>query len=769
MTCLISFIAGAALFEFWLYLPIITLSIGAIAAVYLLYGRRYWAAAALVAGFALAAFRYTPPAQINPGEATITGLPSPAVHARYGYNQILRVKEISSPAKGAAGQVRLSVRKPLPLGRLCSIQAEVFPLDRHFNPGSFVPKPRAKLLNVISEKPASLLERARARLMDYYIKNLPPDEAAFVMSAITLGERSLLKQRIWNDFTRAGLADVISISGTHFGIFNLFLFGMVMLVFRFLPLRWIEKISLRASPRQIAAAAAFPVLLLYLLMSGMQVPSIRAFLMTSLFITGLLIGRGRSWLGSVLLAAFVILVFSPPAIMEISFQLSFACVLLIGLFAERWKAGAEELEDAPFAKKAFYRAKQGALLTVSLTMGIAPLAAWYFHRMPVISVVSNIIVVPFVGFVLLPIAFFSGVVFMVTGWYPLPELTGALAAATLRMAHAFASMPFASIRVPAFPAGLVILFYALLLAGFAKKSRALIAASILPFTVWAALHFMAPAKRDVKVAFIDTGDGESEVLQTPDHKTYVVDSGPDGRATASYLDYEGISKIDALAFTHSHSDHAGGGPYLAHKFRIGRLWDNGRLIYPPSMAAIPREKLSRGDVMNGAGYEITVLHPYPQFMPAQGKPQEDMINNYCLVLKVQDQAGHSVLLTGDVEDEAQDDMLALGGLLKSDVLKVPHHGSKGACDLDFLKMVRPEYAVISCQKGNIWGFPHKETLDALAGLGIKVFRTDKDGTVILRMGPGGLKISAYNQFLMAAHPDGLAGELRNLKLLFTRA
>ena len=769
MIFLSAFIGGTALFQGWLYLPIISSALGIPAAFFLLFKRKYWAALALIAGFAFAAFRYAPVADINPGAALITGLPSPAVHSRFGYKQILRVKEISPSEQGRIDEVRLSTRDPLPLGQLCTIQAKVLPSDRHFIPGAFIPKPRARLENVISEKPASYLERARARLMEYYIKNLPPDEAAFVMSAITLGERSLLKQRIWDDFTRAGLADVISISGTHFGIFNLFLIAMVMLAFRLLPLQVIEKISLRASPRQIAAAAAFPALLIYLLMSGMQVPSIRAFLMTSLFITGLLIGRGRSWLGSVMLAAFVILAFNPAAITSISFQLSFACVFLIGFLAEMWEREEEQMRDIPFSKKALHRLKRGALLTLSLTLGIAPIAAWYFHRAPVISVVSNIIVVPFVGFVLLPIAFFSGVTFIITGWYPLPGLTGWLAALTLKLAHAFAGVPFASIRVPAFPLGIVALFYALLLAGFARKSRALIAASLIPFAVWAVLSFAFHPKRDLKVVFVDTGDGESEVLETPDHKTYVVDTGPDGLATASYLDYEGISKIDALALTHSHSDHAGGAPYLAKKFRIGQLWDNGRLIYPPSMAVLPRQKLSRGDVLEGNGYKITALHPYPQFRPTKGQEMQNMINNYCLVLQVEDAAGHSVLLTGDIENEAQDNMLCLGGLLKSDVLKVPHHGSRGACDPDFLEMVKPQYAVISCQKGNMWGFPHQETLDTLAALGVKVLRTDLDGTVILRMGPRGLKFETYKEFIMMPHPNGIAGELHNLKLLFTTA
>ena len=131
-------------------------------------------------------------------------------------------------------------------------------------------------------------------------------------------------------FNSTGLAHVLSISGTHFGIFSVLLFGLFRLVIKFLPYSLLQRITLYVTPSQGAAALSLPFMLAYLALSGWSIPAVRSFIMISLFLIGLLIGRKRFWLNSLLFAAFVIVLWNPEALFSLSFQLSFLAVLFIG-------------------------------------------------------------------------------------------------------------------------------------------------------------------------------------------------------------------------------------------------------------------------------------------------------------------------------------------------------------------------------------------------------------------------------------------------------
>jgi competence protein ComEC len=125
----------------------------------------------------------------------------------------------------------------------------------------------------------------------------------------------------------------------------------------------------------------------------------------------------------------------------------------------------------------------------------------------------------------------------------------------------------------------------------------------------------------------------------------------------------------------------------------------------------------------------------------------------------------SFLFTGDVEEEAEEDLSSLGKLLRSDVIKVPHHGGKTSIYKPFFEFVSPEVAVISLGKDNAFGHPHQETLDALQE--IRVFRTDIDGAIKIRESEKGLEIKMYKGFQFEK-ARSLSDEIKNLKLLFEK-
>ncbi|HKZ56648.1 MAG TPA: MBL fold metallo-hydrolase [Thermodesulfovibrionales bacterium] len=244
----------------------------------------------------------------------------------------------------------------------------------------------------------------------------------------------------------------------------------------------------------------------------------------------------------------------------------------------------------------------------------------------------------------------------------------------------------------------------------------------------------------------------------------VIDTGRSGRETASYLKYKGKKEIDVLVLSHVHPDHTGGLDYLLKRFKIKESWDNRRIILPEDylyQGKIKHRALNRGEVIEGERYSMYVLHPYPEFYTMYGNDYVEA-NNSSLVVKIKGR-NKSFLFPGDVEEEAEEDLISLGDWLNSDVIKVPHHGGKTSAYKPFFKSVSPEVAVISSGRYNSFGHPHKETLDALQG--VSIFRTDTDGAVKIQESEKGLEIKTYKDFQFE-QTKSFIKETENIKRVF---
>lgn len=235
------------------------------------------------------------------------------------------------------------------------------------------------------------------------------------------------------------------------------------------------------------------------------------------------------------------------------------------------------------------------------------------------------------------------------------------------------------------------------------------------------------------VHFIDVGQGDSMLLQLPNNQTMLVDAGPNeaGSTVVSYLQQQGVKKIDYLVATHPHADHIGGMDTVIQAFEIGKVYMPRVTTTTESFESVLRSLQAKGLKITPAKAGLTVLDQNSlkiDFLAPCGSGYEDL-NNWSAVLKVQ-YGNNFFLLTGDAQSESEQEMLASGANLKADVLKVGHHGSHSSTTPTFLKAVSPKNAVISVGAGNDYGHPHQETLAKLAAAGIKVYRTDRDGTVI---------------------------------------
>lgn len=656
--------------------------------------------------------------------------------------------------------VILSDREFLP-GTKCRLTVRFLNNVTRQNPGSLVSNDNYAILlelNSIGIKKSSLnskIQMFRYRLNKYIMTNFEEDSSAFI-STITTGYGSCMNEDLRNAFNKTGLAHILSISGTHFGLFSVFLFGVFRLLINLLPYTLLQRITIFFTPSQVASLFCLPFTLSYLCLSGGSIPAIRSFIMVSLFLSGLLIGRKGSWLNFLLFAASVLTILNPEVISDLSFHLSFIAVLFIGFTIKDREYLIKKEND--FNEKRFHKLiqklnmyfKNTFLLTISASIGTAPLVAYHFHYLSIISPISNLLITPIIGFILIPLSILSAFLFLTTDHYLFTPIVSILSDIIIYLIKLIASIPFADIKIPAFPPILILLFYA----GFIfyllsdRKRYAL----IIPFIpVFIYILFSIFERKELTVTFLDVGQGDSSVIELPDGKIIVIDTGKNGRETASFLKYKGKYMIDVLILSHVHSDHIGGLYYLIKNFKIKEIWDSGRFVLtdaylsdplPRLIKSIKHRKLDRGDIIEGNGYRIYVLHPYPEFYTMYGNESIE-VDNDSLVLKIEGKNG-SFLYTGDIEKEAEENLLDLGVWLKSDVLKVPHHGSKASAHNHFFELVSPKIAVISVASNNMFGHPHKETVKALHC--IKILRTDVDGAIKIQESDNGLKIKTCKSF-----------------------
>lgn len=238
----------------------------------------------------------------------------------------------------------------------------------------------------------------------------------------------------------------------------------------------------------------------------------------------------------------------------------------------------------------------------------------------------------------------------------------------------------------------------------------------------------------LSVHFIDVGQGDCELVELPDNKYMLIDAGDNGAedAVLSYLDKEGVKKIDYLVATHPHADHIGGMEEVIKKYDIGEIYmpkeESTSITFEKMIDAIDEKNLSIHIAEAGKN-----IFDYADVRADFLAPQKDYddLNNVSAVVKLKCE-DKSFLFMGDAESRAELDILSGGEDVSCNVLKVGHHGSTTSSSEQFLKKASPEYAVISCGKGNKYGHPHKETLDKLKQIHANVLRTDEMGTIIIK-------------------------------------
>lgn len=235
----------------------------------------------------------------------------------------------------------------------------------------------------------------------------------------------------------------------------------------------------------------------------------------------------------------------------------------------------------------------------------------------------------------------------------------------------------------------------------------------------------------LKVSYIDVGQADSILIQQGDHNM-LIDAGNnlDDKTVKAYLDKQGVKSLDYAIGTHPHEDHIGGLDYIINNVNVKKVYmpkaTATTKTFKDVVAAIKNKGLTATEPKVSETFDLgeakcTILAP-------NGTKYDDA-NNYSIVIKLKF-GSNTFLFTGDAENISEKEMLDKGLDVSADVLKVGHHGSRSSTTEEFLNKVNPKYAVISCEKNNDYGHPHKTTIERLKDHKIPVYRTDESGSIV---------------------------------------
>ncbi|MGD2246214.1 MAG: DNA internalization-related competence protein ComEC/Rec2 [Candidatus Aminicenantes bacterium] len=541
-----------------------------------------------------------------------------------------------------------------------------------------------------------------------------------VLEALLLGERGRMDKTVSRSLQDAGLYHLFAISGAHIALISLLLFSFFRII----------RIPIRPS-----YVILMCILVFYAFLVEGRPSILRATMMALIFLLGKLIWRDTNLLNAISISAFVLLWINPFSLFDAGFQMTFAATLSIVLFFPR---------IIKYLPKLPLRISEIFALSVTAQLGVLPIMARTFNRVTFSSFILNFAALPLValimlcGYLFLPLAFFSSDLANL-----FVQAIHFLINALISLSHLFDSISFISFRVPT-PHLLTVfgyyLFFSLLLFPSRKKrlKAAIFAAYVVIFSVLI-LHPFPSSSKNLKITFIDVGQGESILVEFPGRKKMLIDGGGlhtgsfdiGERVVSPFLWKKGIKTIDCMVLTHAHPDHLNGLISVARNFRIREFWESlspaENANYTKLRRLLPPETLHRRVFRNDSfsldGVAVKILHPerresYVSFVH----------NDQSVVLKLA-YGQTDFLLTGDIGASAEQDILKSGEDIVNDVLKSPHHGSLSSSSEEFLQAVRPSIIVISVGERNRYNFPDKEVLVRYQETGAFLYRTDFHGAV----------------------------------------
>ncbi len=636
---------------------------------------------------------------------------------------------------------------------------------------------KADRIEVLPGISGSRLEHWRSRARSGILRQIhalwKPEQAA-LFDAMVIGEAAFIEPATKIDFQRTGTYHVLVVSGINVGILAFAAYWLM---------RWLRLGEISAAALTIAGSAAYA----YICFGS--APIVRSAITLSIYLVTRLLYRDRAMLNAVGVAALAILIFDPKALFNAGFQLTFLSVIVIGGVAlplmERSSQPArralQNLDSTGYdlalpprwvqfrldlrmicervgkfigarlsrwtlagAGRALVAIFDVLLISALMQAALALPTAIHFHRALVVGMPANMLVVPLTG-VLMPasvlaiaLSYVSPLLAKIPAWIAAGALDGITGTVAL-LGHLRA----ADVRIP--PPGWtvgILAAVALVIAMLTSRRRAWVTAAGLAALAASALAVATVTIKPqihrgaLEVTSLDVGQGDSELVVSPEGKTMLVDGG--GLVTsdfdtgenivAPYLWTRGITRLDVVVLTHGHADHITGLPSILAGFKPKELWigpNPPTALFERLMRAAEKDgvrvvRRAEGDEMDWGGMHISVLSP-----PMDWKVTQRARNDDSLVMRIS-YRNTAVLLEGDAEKMRERAVAEKHP--RADLLKVAHHGSATSTRPEMLAAVSPRYSVISVGT-NSFRHPRPETLANLQRAGVVTYRTDTMGAV----------------------------------------
>jgi competence protein ComEC len=661
-------------------------------------------------------------------------------------------KKISFKAQTLGGKDKLIVKlsksnKIMPeYGDILILKGKFRIPDVPTNPGQF--NYRRYLVikgisGIFSSKSASLYKKTfgnplkrvafylKKRILKINRKTLPYPYGDLYTGLVFGDHGTKLPEQMSDNYQKVGLTHLLVVSGAQVALLS----GILLTIFR----------SFNMSSKLTFSMITMCNILFYFITGG-GASIFRAILMSEIILGIKFMQRRAGFYHILALTALIMLLINPLSLFDVGAYLSFMATLALVF-------GATKMES-------FFPEKLPKLFKVTLSISLAPFLftapiLWFtFRNISPIALVSNLIVINWIE-ILVVTGFFSTVIGFV--FLPLTQVINNFSYLIMKVLNIIvellAGVPFSVLNIskPNLIVIVLIYFFMFFVLFSMKKRDKKYFGRIIFGGLFLFFLFLIPSffpSSYLKVTFLDVGQGDSALIETPSGKTILIDGGDISKNFKSgeilfdtgksiiypALKAKGINKLDIVITTHFHKDHIGGVPYLLENIPYGIVMDNGRknhnyFDYKKQIAKnenLNKTAVSSLNIPLEEGITLNILYPHysVEDMPKGANP-----NNNSIVCRLS--FGEiDFLFMGDLEKEKELELVSMyGKQLESEVLKVGHHGSKTSSSEIFLDSVRPTYAVISCGRKNRFRHPAKSTLWKLKKRKYKSLRTDKQGSI----------------------------------------
>lgn len=573
----------------------------------------------------------------------------------------------------------------------------------------------------------------RYKLQQWLLNYSRTNDKAFLI-ALLVGDTSLITKDQWGELTKTGTNHLIAISGLHLGFFAIAGFFLGEFVGRFIQQIWHKCPA--AVPGHLLAMA---FTLIYSLIAGMNIPTLRTLIMLGLVHMACL-SRRHFPIGNLFFLALVcVLIYDPLAAFDMGFWLSFGAVgVLLFCFAGRLSPAGEQSSSAARTCKEFLKSQW--LMFIGLLVPLILLV----NTLSLLAPAANLLAIPLITFFVVPSLIIAAVFQQAFGQNETIFLTAAEKGTEifhhwlqyLLQPNLAQLNPVVSLSSHAVPLALIGVFLVLLPKGLRQYPLGVGAICV-------ALSLPASPTHPLQMLVFDVGQGTAVLIRTRHHQL-LYDTGPaftdnfdaGSGILAPYLRAQGVRRLDALIVSHDDADHSGGMDAVLNSFNVEHLW----LGEPEKHASNVNQPSAEN--CHGVGdwqWDDVNFH----FVEWEQLPTAKSNNRSCvLIVEYQTQ---KILLTGDIEKPVERQLLAQKLLQPVDILLAPHHGSHSSSTAGFVAETYPRYVIYSAGYHNQHGHPHKDVRERYQHVNAKELNTAFSGALAFDWHEGQLSITEYRQ------------------------